>query len=161
MSLRRTAAIVIAVAALGAGLLVPTGASAADCVRGQTLAEFIQPKGGQVSANTHLGGIAYTLPNSPAPLAVMLSTTGQIQVEIRHACLLSLTLTVFKDGVAAPIHQRTWEPLSCEEATKTDTVNIGLDGGSYRFVLDGTGCDGIKVRSDGQGGLVADPPLGL
>lgn len=161
MSVRRIVATAIAVAALGAGLLVPSAASAADCGRGTTAAEFIQPQGGQLSANTHLGGVAYTLPQSGAPLAVMLSTTGQIQVEIKHKCLQAMRLTVYKDGQEAPIHTRTWEPLSCEEAIATDTVNIGLDGGNYRFVLDGVGCDGLKLRQTDQGGLVADPPLGL
>lgn len=161
MSFRRIAASVIAVAALGTGLLIPSSASAITCERGSTFAKFVQPEGGQISADTGMGGIAYTLPNSPTPTGVMISLTGNIEVKIQHKCLLRMSLTVYKDGVAAPIHTNSWDPLSCEEAVTTDTVHIGLDGGNYRFVLDGMGCDNIKLRPTEQGGLVGDPPLGL
>ncbi|HEX9697633.1 MAG TPA: hypothetical protein VGB64_15125 [Actinomycetota bacterium] len=160
MSLRRIAAPMIAVAALGAGLLVPSAASAVECGRGTTFAKFVQPEGGQLSANTHLGGIAYTAPAAAVP-SVMLSTTGQIEVKIEHKCLQAMRLTVYKDGVDAPIHTNTWDPLSCEEAVTTDTVNIGLDGGTYKFVLDGLGCEGVPLTPTEHGGLVGDPPLGL
>ncbi|HVL91458.1 MAG TPA: hypothetical protein VM841_14615 [Actinomycetota bacterium] len=162
MSLRRIAATVFAVAALGTGLLVPSSSVAqGQCQRGETAAKFTQPEGGQLSANTHLGGIAYTLPGSTTPLAVMLSTTGEVEVEIQHRCVQALRLIVYKDGEQAPIHTNAWANLSCDEGVINDIVEIGLDGGSYRFELEGVGCDGSKLRSDGQGGLIVDPPLGL
>ena len=160
-TLARTAARLAAVAALATSLAstAPHASAehAADCAdRSKTFAKLLQPSGGTATVNAGPAG-SYTLAaGSPVP-SITVSFTGQMDVVIEHACLQHLTLDVTKDG-GGLVHHNEWT-LSCEHATKTDSVNIGLDGGTYTFRLGGVSCDGRPLRSDGQGGVVADPPI--
>lgn len=93
--------------------------------------------------------------------SLTLSTTGTIDVVIERECALQVDLTVTKTSPGAPIliHTNSWSPLGCEKRTIKDAVPIGLDGGTYQFDVNGMSCTGRKLRSDGHGGAVVDPPL--
>lgn len=157
--MKRITLSIMLLAAFAATLLVPAASSAdvTQCGRENTYAKFLQPQGGQVAATTQLGGVAYTIPGSPLP-SMSFSTTGQIDVEIEWSCVKFVRLEVYKDGNPVAIHQNTWG-LDCTKGIVKDKVNIGLDGGNYRFVLDGITCTGAPIKRTDDGGFVADPPL--
>lgn len=147
----RNVARMLTVAALAAALAAPV-AGRADC--SNPYAKITQPSGGQVVVN----GMVVT---SVGGQSLSLSTSGTIEVKIEHDCAYSLDLVVTKTGPGSPttIHSRHWEPLPCDFGTLSETVIIGLDGGTYRFDVSGVACGGRKLRSDGHGGTIIDPPL--
>jgi hypothetical protein len=69
-----------------------------------------------------------------------------------------MSLDVYKDGNPIAIHHKDWS-LACEHAQQTEPVTIGLDGGTYKFQLNGTSCGGFGFKHTPEGGLVGDPPL--
>ena len=143
-----------------AALLVPgAGHATANCSDGSlpTYARFVQPEDGMIQAQTGPTGVL-TLQTGGVTPSVFLSTTGQITVEIEQSCLLTLVLTVFKDGQTSPVYTNSWQP-ECTQSNILDEVNIGLDGGSYNFQLSGTACNGKPLRTNGKGGVVGDPPI--
>lgn len=143
----------ITAAAMLAALAVPTAGSAANACD-DPYVKLLQPQGGQVVVN----GISI---QSGTGQSVTLSSTGYMDVLIQHSCALEVELTVTKTSPGAPtvIHQNSWTGLSCEVGELSDSVNIGLDGGTYQFDLGGKPCTGRKFRSDGHGGTVLDPPV--
>lgn len=149
-----------AAAVLTAGLAATTApgrAEVGDCNdRETTFAKLLQPQGGTATVNAGPAGTHNLAIGGPVP-SVTLSFTGTIDVVIEHSCLLQMSLDVTKDG-GGLVHHKEWN-LACEHETKTEPVNIGLDGGTYTFQLSGTSCSGRPMRGDGGGGVVADPPL--
>lgn len=143
-------AMLAALALPGVGMADGHGAGCED-----PFAKILQPDGGQVIVN----GIVV---QSGTGQQLSLSTTGTIDVVIEHDCAIMVDLKVTKTGPGAPtvIHQNSWSPLPCDHGQLTDTVSIGLDGGTYQFDLTGMACTGRKFRSDGHGGTILDPPLG-
>ncbi len=119
-------------------------------------AKITQPDGGQLIVN---GLVVQTGTGQQ----LTLSTTGTVDVVIEHECAQFLQLTVTKTGPGAPtaIHNNSWGPLDCGKGTITNVVKIGLDGGTYQFDVNGVSCAGRKLRSDGHGGTIIDPPLGV
>lgn len=146
----------ITAAALLAAIAVPATGTASEHGTGcqNPYAKMLQPDGGQLIVN---GLVVQT--GTGAQLT--LSTTGTIDVVIEHDCAIQVDLTVTKTGPGAPtvIHQKSWAPLDCHKSTITEKVAIGLDGGTYQFDLNGVACTGRKLRSDGHGGTIVDPPL--
>lgn len=135
-----------------AAALVAPAASHATCQN--PYVKILQPNGGQVIVN----GLAV---QTAGGQSLTLSTTGTIDVVIEHECAIQADLTVTKTAPGAPtvIHTSSWAPLGCDRGTIKDVVSIGLDGGTYQFDVGGVSCDGRKLRSDGHGGTVIDPPL--
>lgn len=153
----------LALAVLALALVSPVAAGASHTLncndRGAPFAKFLQPQGGQATVNTQAGSASVTASGVPIP-SLTFSTTGTMDVKIEYACLKLLTLDVYKDGNTTPIYSSVTEK-SCEHATQTDVVTIGLDGGQYRFSLGGTTCSGAPIKRDDHGGFVGDPPLPL
>lgn len=145
-------AVVMGACALGTAT-VGAPAQAADCT-GQPYAQITQPDDGQLVVN---GG--------PIPIPVgqslTISTTGSVDVVIDVSCVEVLDLVVTKTAPGDPtvIHESSRVLETCDEHTVTEPVEIGLDGGQYRFDVSGISCQGRKLRTDGHGGTVVDPPL--
>lgn len=124
---------------------------------------FISPQNGQVTAQTQV--LSTSVDTGSALQGVMVSTTGQIDVEIGHICLRFLSFQVREvapDGSETLIHQNKWD-IPCGDAveqTETDTVEIGLDAGEYVFELSWTDCH-RETGGEGEHGWVTDPPLPL
>ena len=153
---------VVALAAIALTASVGTTGARAEHVpncndRGSNFARFLQPKSGQATVNAGPAG-TYTLSTGGPVPSVTLSFTGSMDVVIEHSCLRALSLDVYKDGSTTPIHHADFAP-ECAHTTTTEPVTIGLDGGSYSFVLGGTSCTGIGFKNTPEGGLVGDPPL--
>ena len=145
------------------GAIVPLTASAdpvGNCLRGEhaTFGRLVQPQGGTAQVTTGPTGTIVVPTNAPIGTpAIVLSTTGSIQVQMEYACLQTISLIVTKDG-SGTVYSNAWE-VDCVHDTKTVDVPIGLDGGNYTFQLEGTTCNGGPIVRDGQGGVVGDPPL--
>lgn len=143
-----------AAAVLVVAVVAPVAGRAASDPCQNPYVKMLQPSGGQLIVNG-------TTVSTPGGQSLTLSTTGTIQVKLEHGCAFEVDLKVTKTGPGAPsvIHTNHWGPLGCDVGTKTDTVAIGLDGGTYQFDVSGMACTGRKLRSDGHGGTVVDPPL--
>lgn len=135
--------------------MAPIAGQAAGCAA--PVGRITSPQGGQVIVN---GQIVQT----PLGQSLTLSTSGFIQVTIEHDCVAFFDLTVRRTTPGADpqvIHTAHLSGFGCEAGTLTEQVEIGLNGGSYEFSLTGQTCDGKKLRGDGHGGTVVDPPLPL
>lgn len=140
---------------------VPTAqaSDAPDCTQRNTnWAKLLQPQSGQATVNAGPAGTYNLSTGGPVP-SVTLSFTGTMDVVIEHSCLKTMSLDVYKDGNPVAIHHKDWTELSCEHAQKTEPVTIGLDGGTYKFWLNGTSCNGLGFKHTPEGGIVGDPPL--
>ncbi|MEO7818179.1 MAG: hypothetical protein ABIS18_03415 [Actinomycetota bacterium] len=146
---------------LGSLLVVPGSgqASIQGCTDQSepTFANFIRPDGGKIQVQSGPTGVL-TITTAGVLPSVFISTTGQIEVEIQYGCLNAMNLEVYKEGNSTPIYTNNWT-YACGAGTQLDSVNIGLDGGSYSFQLTGLTCSNKPLRGDGHGGYVADPPL--
>lgn len=153
--MRRTLAL-----ALFAALALPVvGAQAADpdCARGSDAATITNPKGGTLSVKSQTGTI--TIGTGATEQGAMLSTTGTIDVEVKHSCMAIIRLLV-KDGNGAVIHDTTNEVVCEKDLVFTQSVNIGLNGGEYSFSLENSHtCSGAGIKDAGNGHYVIDPPL--
>lgn len=152
----------LVLAASLAALALPTSAHAEidpECGRGgkPIHAEFVSPQDGKLTIQTAATG-PVSVAGAPTPAGVVLSTTGEITVEVTHGCVDLLRLRVTKDG--SPIHLEDFD-TACGEATATTDVTIGLDAGEYVFSLTGMGCNGAPIRESSDGHYVGDPPLGI
>lgn len=129
--------------------------------RSNTFARFVQPASGQATVNAGPAGTLVVNSGAGAPSAT-LSLTGSMDVVIDYGCLQTMGLVVTKDdpagGAPTVVHTASWN-LKCETDQKTEAVQIGLDGGHYRFALSGTSCSGVGFKHTPEGGLVGDPPV--
>lgn len=143
---------VLVAASITAALVAPAASQAQGCQ--DPSIKILQPNGGQVIVN----GLAV---QAAGGQSLTLSTTGTIDVIIEHDCAFQVDLKVTKTAPGSPtvIHTNSWSPLACDKGTLKDVVMIGLDGGNYQFDVNGVSCEGRKLRSDGHGGTVIDPPL--
>lgn len=143
----------IAMATIIMAIAAP-GSSNAEETCANPYVKILQPSGGQVIVNGPIASV-------PGGQSFTLSTTGTIDVVIEHGCAVEVDLVVTKTAPGAPavVHQNHWAPLDCATGKLTDVVTIGLDGGSYQFDVNGMACTGRKLRSDGHGGTIVDPPL--
>lgn len=154
--MRRTLAI-----ALLAALALPLAGAQADdgnahCERGADAATFTNPEGGKLTVKHQAGTI--TLGTGAADQGVLVSTTGTIDVQVKHSCMKILHLVV-KNG-SSTIHDSMNEVACDDDLTFTQSVDVGVDGGEFTFSLDGSlTCDGRPIKGDGHGHYVADPPL--
>lgn len=146
------------VAALAVPLVGHTALVDPNCGREKTNARFVQPENGKLVIEGPAGAIDVPTGVPVAP-GVVLSTNGTITVKIQQVCVESYFLRVTKNGTQ--IHGETVS-TDCSEQTVSRTVTIGLDGGEYRFeLLEGWGCNFVKMRESSEGHYVGDPPLPL
>lgn len=121
-------------------------------------AEFTQPKDGALIVQSESATISFGGPTGIVGAGAMVSTTGKITVKVAHGCVAHMTIKVFKG--ADQIHSNDFE-TTCDEQTTTDSVNIGLDGGEYKFEISGLGCNHKPLVPSSAGHYVGDPPLGI
>lgn len=157
-----TATLILTVALLTITVPLVPGASA-NHPGGACEAWFISPSAGQVTVQSQV--LSTSQDTGSTFQGVMISTTGQIDVEIGHICLQFLSFQVREvapDGSETLIHENAWR-FNCGdhvEQIQTDTVDIGLDAGDHVFELSWFDCN-EKTGGDGEHGWVADPPLPL
>jgi hypothetical protein len=121
-------------------------------------AEITSPTGGQLAIYHPSGSISITA-GGVADQGVVASGTGFIDVTVLHSCLDDLRLTVLDDE-GNTIHDNTTDVECDDDLEHTESVEIGLDAGEFRFSLDGSiGCNHAPVKHDGNGHYVADPPI--
>ena len=110
-----------------------------------------------VTLQTQAGGTTFVLPLRATGLAM--STTGQLDVEIRHRCVLSYAFTwTVTSQVSGTTTNTVFMTPNCVGGTDVHAIPVGNDVVSVHMELAWKGCDGTSGR-DVRDVTVVDPAL--
>lgn len=112
---------------------------------------------GSVTLQTPNNAFTFEVPRGSSE-AVAISLTGVVDVEVEHRCIESYTMQVTKHTQlgSSVVYTAVMNP-GCGSGVDVHHVPVGLDAGSYEFVLKWVGCDGT-TGSDARKLLILDPP---
>lgn len=137
--------------------LLATTALAGDCSDGRSgYAAFGSASAGGVVLNSQAGN--FSIPSRQTQIAFGGSTTGTMNVDVVHSCVVSYRLVVEQTGGTSPgvVYDQT-VLTGCGSGTDTHGVPIDLNAGSYSMTLTWIGCDGTSGK-DKRDWVICDPP---
>ncbi|HVL47275.1 MAG TPA: hypothetical protein VM889_01825 [Candidatus Thermoplasmatota archaeon] len=125
--------------------------------KGNSAAAIGNIQAGTVTLQTQVGNSAVELPRKD--LAIAISTTGQLDVEVVHKCVREYTFSWTKTSmIGGPTSFTTTVYPNCFAGVDTYAIPVGWDLVDIHMTLTATGCDGA-THSDVRDIKVVDPPL--